>query len=144
MTVICWDGKSLAADKQTNDNGLRLKTTKVHRVGDCLVGGCGDTVRVREMVEWLANGRKKDELPAFQRDASTCVTLMVIEKSGKILHFWNSHVPAVIEDAFSAIGSGRDYALAAMLLGCDARRAVEIACHFETGCGNGVDVVSLE
>lgn len=43
-----------------------------------------------------------------------------------------------------AIGSGRDFALAAMYLGCDAAGAVHVACEFDSACGNGVDVVTLQ
>jgi ATP-dependent protease HslVU (ClpYQ) peptidase subunit len=47
------------------------------------------------------------------------------------------------EDKKTATGSGRDYALAAMHCGKTAREAVEIACLFETGCGNGVDELEV-
>jgi hypothetical protein len=43
-----------------------------------------------------------------------------------------------------AFGSGRDYAEAAMFLGCDAKRAVEVACQFQTDCGNGIDTLRLK
>ena len=42
-----------------------------------------------------------------------------------------------------AIGSGRDFALAAMHLGKTAVEAVEVACHFDSGCGNGIDTLTL-
>lgn len=143
MTVVAWDGVTLAADKQTSDVGLRLKTTKAVRIGNLLVAGSGDAHRIREMHEWVAGGRKKEDLPSFQRDSGTSVNLMVIE-AGRILHYGTSHLPLVIEDKFSAMGSGRDYALAAMYLGKTAKEAVEVAIHFETGCGNGVDVLELQ
>ena len=44
-----------------------------------------------------------------------------------------------VEDGFVAVGSGRDYAMATMALGHTARRAVEIACRFDPGTGNGID-----
>jgi hypothetical protein len=43
------------------------------------------------------------------------------------------------EDDFVAVGSGRDYAMAAMALGHTARVGVEIASRFDPGTGNGVD-----
>lgn len=39
------------------------------------------------------------------------------------------------------MGSGRDFAIAAMHCGKTAREAVEIASLYENGCGNGVDVL---
>jgi ATP-dependent protease HslVU (ClpYQ) peptidase subunit len=49
-----------------------------------------------------------------------------------------------VEDPFIAFGAGRDYAMAAMHLGCDAHRAVEVACVFDTGCGMGIDTLELD
>lgn len=51
--------------------------------------------------------------------------------------------PARVEDKFTATGCGRDYALAAMFLGHDARAAVEVACALDAHCGNGIDTLEL-
>jgi len=42
-----------------------------------------------------------------------------------------------VEDEFVAVGSGRDYAIAAMALGHTARVGVEIASRFDPGTDNG-------
>ncbi|MEL4402914.1 hypothetical protein AAEJ42_22005, partial [Shewanella algae] len=48
-----------------------------------------------------------------------------------------------VEDAFCAIGSGRDYAMAVMALGHGAARAIEIAARFDPGTGNGCDTLAF-
>jgi hypothetical protein len=47
MTCIAWDGKTLAADKQATSVGRGITTTKIYRVGACLVAlaGSGDVCR---------------------------------------------------------------------------------------------------
>lgn len=42
-----------------------------------------------------------------------------------------------------AIGTGRDYARAAMHLGRNAVEAVQVAILFDENCGNGVDTLTF-
>ncbi len=69
---------------------------------------------------------------------------MFIADGGNCYGYYLSPYPEWNQDRFDAIGSGRDYALAAMYLGHDARRAVEVASALDNGCGNGIDVLTLE
>jgi ATP-dependent protease HslVU (ClpYQ) peptidase subunit len=144
MTVIAYDGKQLAGDKMTNFGGLHGTTTKVHRIGDLLVGGAGTTAQIIEMQEWIRSGHPVDRFPTPQRDAKDCVSMLVIHRDGTVWQFENTPHPIVIENKFWAIGSGRDYAMAAMHLGCTARAAVQVAMALDSGCGNGVDVIGFD
>lgn len=144
MTVIAWDGSHMAGDKRTNFGGLHATTTKVQRINGCLVGCAGNTAQIAEMHHWFAQGAKREDFPAMQRDVKECVTMMVVEPSGRILQYENTPDPIVIENRFWAIGSGRDFAMAAMFLGQGASHAAEVACALDLGCGNGVDVLCLE
>lgn len=145
MTVIAWDGKTLAADKRTNFGGLHATTTKVHRLPDGRLVGCaGNTAQISEMVHWLGAGADSEKMPAIQRDAKECVSALVIEPGGRVLQYENTPHPIVIENPAWAIGSGRDFAMAAMWLGQDARHAVIVACQLDCTCGNGVDELALE
>jgi len=47
-------------------------------------------------------------------------------------------------NSFMAWGSGRDYAMGAMEMGADARRAVEVTNVHSTDCGFGVEAYDLE
>lgn len=51
MTVICWDGKTLAADKRATSVGLARTVTKVQRHGDVLLAMTGDWDVAAEMRE---------------------------------------------------------------------------------------------
>lgn len=142
MTVIAWDGRTLAADKRATDGGGIARTvTKIQRHAECLIAitGCWDTGA--EMREWFKAGADPDRFPAKARDDRS--TLIVIDASG--IRTWAiGPYPLLIEASRCSWGSGRDYAEATMFLGHDAVKAVEVACHFQTDCGNGIDALSLE
>ena len=139
MTVVAWDGKTLAADKMTSFGGLHGTTTKVYRIGENLVAGCGLTALIQEMLWWVGDGCRPEKFPTQQRDSKECVSLLVIGKNGLVYQYETTPWPIVLHNKQWAIGSGRDFAMAAMYLGKTARQAVEITSVLCTDCGNGVD-----
>ena len=139
MTVVAWDGTTLAADKMTSFGGLHGTTTKVYRIRDMLVSGCGMTALIQEMVQWVENGCIPEQFPPQQRDPKECVSLLVVRKGGLVHQYESTPYPLVLHNRQWAIGSGRDFAMAAMYLGKTAREAVEIASVLCNDCGNGVD-----
>lgn len=141
MTVIAWDGSALAADKRAiSGGGIARACTKIERHGSSLLGITGDWDTGAEMREWFKAGALPASFPAKAREDKA--TLIVIDQLG--IRTWVSGpYPMRIEAQRCAWGSGRDFAEAVMHLGHDARRAVEVACVFQTDCGNGVDVLTL-
>lgn len=144
MTTIAFDGKKMAADKRAEYGGCIQVVTKIHRVGGCLVGGAGEAAFINAMVDWVRDGRQHDKFPASQKDKDDWQPIMVVEPSGRILVYERTPHPVVWEREFAAIGSGKHYAMAAMLLGHNASVAVRVAAHFDPGTGNGVDELNLE
>ncbi|HET6631492.1 MAG TPA: hypothetical protein VFG73_02135 [Rhodanobacteraceae bacterium] len=140
MTCIAWDGKVLAADKQSTDVGLRRLTVKLHRMRDGAVGAfTGNTCRGAELLDWYESGAQKRLFPpAGTSDA----VLVVLDRTG-VRVFEKSHLPQRVLDPFTAFGTGREYAIGAMARGASAREAVEIANRFDNCCGLGVDVMGL-
>ena len=139
MTVIAWDGKTLAADKRATNNGRATTVTKLFRHGEYRLAVSGELVKGLEMIEWLRGGAAPEKLPAFQK-TSDFVAVLRIGPDGAYL-YENSHIPFKIEEPFYAMGSGRDFALMALHLGSPAARAVELTNELDTTCGNGVDVM---
>lgn len=143
MTVIAWDGVTLAADKMTSFGGLHGTTTKIYRIGEKLVGGCGRTALIQEMLQWIKDGCNPETFPAQQRDLNESVSMLVVESDGTLLQYETTPWPIVLHNRQWAIGSGRDFAMAAMYLGKTAREAVEITSILCSDCGNGVDELTL-
>lgn len=138
MTVVCWDGKTLAADRQGTYGGTPLPVRKAWRVKDSagrafLYGAAGLAADAYAYGQWL---RGKRTQPVFK---DLCV-LMVDEKR-RIWYCDDRLQWEPINSKFWACGSGVDYALGAMAAGKSAREAVLIASRLCNTCGLGVDVV---
>jgi len=142
MTVIAWDGKTLAADKLGDACGLRRTTTKIHRFDGGLFGCAGTASKAAEMLDWIRKGADPATVPAFQL-TDEYQDVFVVRNDGRAFMYGRSGYPFEVEDECHAIGSGRDFAIATMFLGWGAHHAVFAASQFETGCGNGIDTLEL-
>lgn len=142
MTCIAFDGRMLAADKRaTAGGGIARTVTKIERHGNALLAIVGNWDVGAEMPEWFKAGADPEKFPAKAREDEA--TLIVIT-TGCIKTYAIGPYAMRIEQDRCAFGSGRDFAEAAMYCGKSAADAVEIACIFQTDCGNGVDVLELE
>lgn len=142
MTVVAWDGTTLAADKLGDSGGLTRTTTKIRRFDGGLFGSAGYASKAAEIFVWIAAGADPEKVPAFQLTDDYQVVL-VVRNDGRVFQYANSAHPWEIEDPFHAIGSGRDFAMAAMHLGCNASDAVRVTCALSTECGVGIDSLEL-
>jgi 20S proteasome alpha/beta subunit len=146
MTCIAWDGRVLAADKRASSAGYGSTVTKIVRTsaGE-LLGVSGDFGAGQALMTWYQSGANPDSFPD-NRDANDSyrARLLVIDAGPRIRIFESTAYAMTIEDKCYAMGSGRDYALAAMHLGRNSRKAVEVACTLDSGCGNGIDTLRLE
>lgn len=59
MTIIVWDGKILAADKQATTANLRKSCNKIRKINDNLCGVTGDFDVAEEIFHWYAQGAKQ-------------------------------------------------------------------------------------
>ncbi|MDN8612794.1 hypothetical protein [Variovorax ginsengisoli] len=143
MTVIAWDGKTLAADKRaTSGGGIARTVTKICRgaAGE-LIAMTGDWDTAAEMREWFRAGADPEKFPAKAREDKATLIVITAER---IDTYGCGPYPMPIENEQVAFGSGRDFAEAAMFLGHGAAEGVRVACHFQTDCGNGIDTLRFE
>lgn len=143
MSVIAWDGRVLAADKRACIGSLIRTTTKVFKLSGALAAYAGDADSGEALLAWFKNGAVPADFPSSQH-GDMWAGLMVVYPNGDIHKYERTPYPIKFPPQIFAIGSGRDFALAAMHLGEDAVRAVGVACVFDSGCGNGVDHISFE
>lgn len=141
MTVIAWDGKTLAADRRCTSGGLPRTTCKIRRINGQLVGASGDAADAARLMWWIEKGCDASTYPLNERDPSA-IALVIMPDGRKFM--FEGPIPIEFHDPVIAVGSGRDYAMAAMHCGKTAREAVEIACLFDVNCGNGIDDLELE
>jgi len=145
MTVIAWDGATLAADRQTMLSGLKVRTQqKIFRLDDGrLFGGSGETALVRAMLNWFQEGEDPAKYPQHKTSDSDWDPCVIIAKDCLKL-YERTPYPNILPPQIFALGSGRDYALAVMHLGHSAEKAVEVASHFDIGCGFGCTTLKLD
>ena len=145
MTIIVWDGKTLAADKQATNSGLKRAVTKIYNINGNLVGFSGDWDYAQSMKQWLQDGAYPDKFPKHQEDDNKWVGVLLVTPDKKVYKYERSSTPMdFTEGGCMCIGSGRDFAFGALAMGADAKKAVEIACLYEASCGMGIDTLTFE
>lgn len=142
MTVIAWDGTTLAADKRAVEGGMPQTVSKLSRHEDTLIAIAGCYSRGVQLSRWFTSGARAEDFPALA-DEERYAKLLVFRRTGPVHEFDRASDPCVIDDARVAFGTGGAAAMAALILGCDARKAVEIACMVDVFCGNGVDTLTF-
>ena len=143
MTVIAWDGNTLAADKLACFGATKGTVTKIHRVHGFLLGITGNLSMGMEILEWFKAGAIPKDYPTGNRDVNTGASLILVKPDKTVWKYESTPHPFRVEGAFCAFGSGDESAMIAMECGCDARRAVEVASKYNTECGNGIDTLNL-
>lgn len=144
MTVIAWDGRTLAADKRCTLGGLIVAVGKLKAHNGCLLAASGDSSMGRELVAWFCAGAKASAWPANNCDADKGACLVVVVPDGTLWRYENGPHPYRVESVPVAFGSGSEAAMGAMLAGADAAASVKIASQVNAYCGNGVDWMRLD
>ena len=140
MTTIAWDGKTVAADRlATRGGNLRSDVSKLHVSIEWVYGGAGQLDATLEIAHWLLTGASPDARPTLEEGGA--YGLAIRRSDGRCFRVEGKRpVLCEVRETFTACGSGRDFAIAAMALGKNARDAVKLAAQFDIFTGGGVDV----
>lgn len=139
MTIIAYDGKTVASDRQMTDNGLKSAAQKIFKLEDgTVIAVVGDFALSLAMKDWYIAGRPEGKCPC-NHDKNNYGSIVVFKPDGTIEEYENYETPVQIIDPFMAWGSGRNYAMTALALGKSAEEAVKLACQFDVFCGMGFD-----
>jgi ATP-dependent protease HslVU (ClpYQ) peptidase subunit len=145
MTVIAFDGTTLAADKYVwGRRGAVGRATKIQRITDNLVGVSGSNIIVPQIFAWAKTGFTDEAMPLLQKDPAEHTEIMVITKDRRLLMYENSSVPWINERKFWAIGAGAELAIGAMAAKATAAEAVAICAEYHGNCGKGCDTLTFE
>lgn len=143
MTVIAYDGRYVAADRQATNNGMLASVTKLFRHGRQVLAFSGGPSHGMELVVWFKGGAYPDKYPR-EKDDKISAHLYVFEAGVPVKCFETGPIPFLIEDTHFTAGCGRDYARAVLELGFSPVTAVEIASRLDAYCGLGVNVIDLK
>jgi 20S proteasome alpha/beta subunit len=137
MTTIAWDGKTLAADSRATSSGMPYKAIKIFRLDDgAIFAGSGDYGQVCVVKDWVECSIGKS------RPVADDFAGLYVAANGEAYRLESSLIMLPLHEQFHAIGSGRDFAMAAMHCGRSAREAVEIAAIYDVFTGG--DVMSFD
>lgn len=143
MSVVAWDGTTIAADRQATCSDMRRQTVKLVRGADrrIVFSWTGTESLGRMLMAWYEAGRDTAKWPAAQ--ATNDWTRLIVARKGYVEEFEQQPTPTIHRKPFAAWGSGRDFAMGAMAMGASARHAVVIASRYNVACGMGVTVMRL-
>jgi hypothetical protein len=148
MTVVAWDGVTLAADRMVCLDGYSYQATKVHRIDrDTIVGISGDISSGLRFVQWLKSGADRATPLVSEDDPEPEFNALVVMRTPegvRLFRYEDQCVPIPLLDTRHALGAGAEYAAAALHLGVSAARAVEVACALCEHCAGGPDVMTLD
>jgi len=139
MTTVAYDGRTLAADRMLTEGSVKepAAARKVWRCGDKLLSGAGEYAAMVRAAEALRTGRP---LSSVRNLGGT--DFIVVDKTGKA-HVYEGATLLYSTRRPTALGAGRLAALAAMMAGADAAKAVRIAARLVTDTGGGVTAMAV-
>jgi 20S proteasome alpha/beta subunit len=143
MTTIAYRDGALAADRLITSSGVRdSKTTKLFQRGDgALIACAGNAFLSAAYCRWFLDG-ENGERPSLGVDANDNAGGIIVRPDG-VVETFDRHGWITVDCEFLAMGSGRESALGAMVMGADARRAVEVAAEIDIYTGTEIDVLRL-
>ena len=125
----------IAADSMVSGIDSFYLVEKLRKGKSSLYGACGDWDKILKFYNSLESGA--------DLDSDTDVTVLELRSDG-IWIYESTIIPAKIKNDFWAIGTGANFAIAAMHLGLSPAEAVKLACLYDTSSHEPIDVMKLE
>jgi len=125
----------IAADSMVSGDDSFYLVEKLRRGKASIYGACGDWDKILKFYYALESGG--------DLDSDLDVTVLELRSDG-LWVYEGTIIPARIKNEFWAIGTGANYAIAAMHLGLSPAEAVKLACKYDTSSNEPIDVLKLE
>jgi len=146
MTTIAIEDGVVASDSMMVgffiDQVNVVKIKKIKRISDgqtVIAGGSGTLSEVHQFMDWIAHSCKKEDYISMGDRNST---LFVLDKEG--VWSYDTYYKPIYSGKVSALGSGAQFAMGAMMAGATAEEAVRIAIELDTNSGRDVVTLRLE
>jgi len=124
----------IAADSMVSGDDSFYLVEKLRRGKDSVYGACGDWDKILKFYQAMESGG--------DLDSDIDVTVLELRHDG-IYIYESTIIPARIKNDFWAIGTGANFAIAAMHMGASPREAVAISCMYDTSSHEPIDEVKL-
>lgn len=142
MTAVAWNEDIIAWESRVQSGGMNFETRvpKVRVINGKVYAFSGDMDAFDHIIKW-----EQDGCDLLESAMPETEWTLVVWEPGQETAFYTNFVPMKSWTwPVHAIGSGAQIAIAAMRAGADPRRAVEIACELDPGCGGPVHTLSLK
>lgn len=143
MTTVAFDGRFIAADTMADHSGLKMPVCKIYRTENIVLAGAGMHHQI------AAYFRKVKDLdlatilslgyPDYDAEKNYPGMILIGRGNPTLAYYLGADTWMKMGRKYHSVGSGRDFALAAMALGKTAHEAVELASTFDVYTGGSVD-----
>ena len=146
MTVIAYDGRYVAADRQATCSGNRWTTpSKLVVWKENVLVIDGHAGHGSALIAWFKEGASPPDYPTPRtRDPDANAGLTVFGWGRPVVRFEDGPYPILMEGSCYAVGSGSLFAHGAMRAGASAATAASLAAQYVEYCGGEIDVVDLK
>jgi hypothetical protein len=139
MTVIAYNGHSIAADCQSTQGEMRLRAVKLIKADGRIYSYTGRDDIANAMMAWHRAGADHS---AFQPGWAGLATLIVID-GRSVSEYAGGPDATPIYNKLHAWGAGALAALGAMHHGASPAQACRTACKLVTTCGGRIKTIQL-
>jgi hypothetical protein len=132
MTTVAYRDGTMAADTRAyrGDRGPLGTKIKIENVNGMLFGVSSANLGVPDAVrKWIREGMDLKQLPEPWEDWN--FEALVVMPDGTARRFDGKWHPTKAKAEFYTIGTGEDFAMAAMFMGASAEDAVRVACRLD-------------
>ena len=140
MTTIATDGHTMVCDgmRCRNDTIIEMNAVKIQSFKDGTIIGCsGASADINRFLAWFGS---QEEKPKIEEHFAA----LVLKPDGTCSYYHEPHLEELPAQLPTAIGSGMDFAIAAMDAGAPPFVAVEIACKRDPWSGGTITIFDRE
>jgi hypothetical protein len=144
MTTIAarFSTGEMAADSMCAGDDVHYHVSKLHRAPRSLFGGAGQWDTLLRFYAHLTVSKGAPE--ALLKILEPCGDIEVLELREDGLYVYEScYIATPIKNDFYAVGTGRNFAIAAMHLGASPSEAVALAALYDPNTGGPVEEMRL-
>lgn len=146
MSTIAWDGSNLSADSRVTYGGTQGEFQKIKRLKNgWLFASCGKAMDFAAVAHWLEDiepGVLHNSMAPRPKVDDEFLAMLISNTGAWILE--RNLVPWYAPRSKWAIGSGAEFALAAMHMGHNAPAAIKVACDLDAYTGGKIVTMKYE
>lgn len=147
MTTIAYRSGIMCSDSQlTGDNVRDVEMQKMRLIDGYAVGVAGKAGAIQEFMQWFEQNKAQWPLrlpDTLKQDSDDYPITVLVVKGKKMWMADGVGFPYEVTAPYTAIGSGRQFALGAMAMGADAQKAIQVAAKHDIYTGGRVKVLKL-